>query len=43
MEKGKKDLQLSTFWRIAEALYVKPSELLLMIEKDLGEDFSFIE
>ena len=43
VEKGKKDIQLSTFWRIAEALYIKPSELLQLIEDDLGEDFSFID
>lgn len=43
VEKGKKDIQLSTFWRIAEALYIKPSELLAMVEKDLNDDFSFIE
>ena len=43
VERGKKDIQLSTFWRIAEALYIKPSVLLDLIEKDLGETFSFID
>ena len=42
MEKGHKDVQLSTFYRIAEALEVKPSELLADIEKSLGQ-FSFLE
>ncbi len=43
VEKGKKDIQLSTFWRIAEALFLKPSELLKLIEEDLGEDFFLID
>lgn len=43
VEKGKKDIQLSTFWRIAEGLYVKPSTLLQLVEKELGDNFSFID
>ena len=43
LENGKKDIQLSTFFRIAEALDIKPSKLLLDIEDILGDDFSFIE
>lgn len=43
MEKGRKDIQLSTFFRISEALAIKPSELLSEIEDILGKDFSFIE
>ena len=42
MEKGRKDVQLSTFYRIAEALEVKPSQLLAEIENVLGKDFSFL-
>ena len=43
IEKGEKDVNLSTFWRIAEAFDIKPSVLLSDMEKELGEDFSFIE
>ena len=43
VEKGKRDIQLSTFIKLAEALYLKPTELLSEIEKELGEDFSFLE
>lgn len=43
IEKGNRDVQLSTFWRVAEALNIAPSKLLKEIEKELGEDFSFIE
>lgn len=43
IEKGKRDVQLTTFFKLAEALYLKPSELLLEIQNELGEDFSFIE
>lgn len=43
MEKGRKDIQLSTFFRISEALEVKPSKLLSEIEDILGDNFSFIE
>ena len=43
IEKGQKDAQLTTFFRIAEALYIKPSELLSDIEKELGENFSMVE
>ena len=43
LEKGEKDIQLSTFWKIAEALELKPSILVAQIEKELGDEFSFIE
>lgn len=43
IEKGERDVQLSTFWRIAEALNMKPSELLQAIEYGLGDEFSFLE
>ena len=43
LEKGERDIQFSTFWRIAEALDVKPSELVKEIENQLGKNFSFIE
>ncbi|MBR6163354.1 helix-turn-helix transcriptional regulator [bacterium] len=43
LEKGIKDPQLSTLWRIAEGLDIKPSVLIKMIEDELGENFSFLE
>ena len=43
LEKGERDIQFSTFWRIAEGLDIKPSDLVKEIENQLGEDFSFIE
>lgn len=43
VEKGNKDLQLTTLWRIAEGLNIKPSELLKEIENTLDNNFSFIE
>ena len=43
LERGIKDPQLSTLWRIAEALDIKPHVLLKRIEDELGEDFSFLE
>lgn len=41
LEKGKKDIQFTTFYRIAEALDIKPSFLLSEIEQAIGADFSF--
>ncbi len=43
LENGIKDPQMSTFWRIAEGLDIKPHILIKMIEDELGEDFSFLE
>lgn len=43
VEKGNKDIQLTTLWRIAEGLNIKPSELLKEIESKLDKNFSFIE
>lgn len=43
IEYAKRDAQLSTLWKISEALDIKPSELLKIIESKLGEKFSFIE
>ena len=43
LERGKKDVQFTTFWRIAEALNVAPHKLLKDIEIELGAEFSFIE
>ena len=43
LENGIKDPQFSTFWRIAEGLDIKPHVLVMMIEDELGDDFSFLE
>lgn len=43
LENGIKDPQFSTLWRIAEGLEIKPHILVEMIEKELGDGFSFIE
>lgn len=43
VEKGTKDIQLSTFWRISEALEIQPEDLLKQIHEKLGSDFSFLE
>ena len=43
LENGIKDPQLSTLWRIAEGLDIKPHKLIEMVEDELGEKFSFLE
>lgn len=43
LENGIKDPQISTLWRISEGLNIKPSELIRLVENELGEDFSFLE
>lgn len=43
LEKGTKDPQLTTLWRIAEALDIPLSEIIQAIEKELPPNWSFIE
>ena len=43
LENGIKDPQLSTLWRIAEGLDIRPHILIKMVEDELGENFSFLE
>lgn len=43
LENGIKDPQISTLWRIAEGLDIKPHVLVKLVEKELGENFSFLE
>ncbi len=43
IEQAKRDAQITTLYRIAEALYIKPSQLLLEVEQELGDQFSFLE
>ena len=40
-EKGKLDPQLSTFCKIAEAFNIEPSDLMLMVKKELPKNFTF--
>ena len=42
-EKGKLDPQITTFFKIAEAFYLKPENLLQMIYKELPPNWSIIE
>ena len=43
IENGKVDCKLISFWKVAEGLGMKPSELLSIIEKELGDDFKLID
>ena len=43
IERGLKDPQLTTFFKIAEALNIKPYELLQEIETQLPKDFTLID
>ena len=43
LEKGIKDPQLSTLWRISEALDIPLETLIKEIKKRLGENFSLID
>lgn len=42
LERGLKDPQLTTVFKLAEALGVKASEFVKMIEKELPEGFTLI-
>ncbi len=42
-EKGIKDPQLSTLWRIAQGLNIPLSDIIKLLENELGEEFSLIE
>ena len=43
LEKGIKDPQLSTLWKVAEGLNIPLSKLIAEIEYQLPNNFSFIE
>jgi len=38
LESGQKNPKLDTIWKLAEALNIKPSQLIRMIEKAMEED-----
>lgn len=43
LERGIKDPQFSTLWRVAEALNMPLSKLIKEIEKKTGQNFTLIE
>lgn len=43
LEQAKKDPQFSTFWRVAEAINMKPEDLIVEIKKLLPKDFTLID
>lgn len=43
LEKGKKDPQYSTLWRVAEALGVSVEQISLEVSEILGDEFSITE
>lgn len=43
LESGIKDPQLSTLWRVSEALDIPIDKLLLEIRNKLGKDFTLID
>lgn len=43
LEKGEKDPQLSTLWRVCEALDIPLSSVILELENDLGDEFFLSE
>lgn len=43
IERGLKDPQLTTIFKLAEALEIKPHEFIKLIEEKLPSDFSMID
>lgn len=43
IENGLIHCKVITLWKIAEALGMKPSELIKILENELGEDFHLID
>ncbi len=43
LERGIKDPQLTTFWKVAEALNMPVENLIIEIKNQLGKDFSLID
>ena len=43
VEKGSIDVKFVTLWKIAEALHIKLSTLVGILEKELGADFQFYD
>ena len=43
IENGNVDCKFITFWKIAEALGMKPSEFVKLLEEKLGKNFKLID
>ncbi len=43
LEKGRRDPQLSTIWKIANAFDMKFSDFILLLEKELPQNFTLID
>lgn len=43
LENGKIEVKLVTLWKIAEALNIKPSDIVKSIEKNIDKEFKLIE
>lgn len=43
LERAIKDPQLTTIWKIAQALEIPLSQIITELENELGKDFSLIE
>lgn len=43
VENGHNDPKISTFWKVAEALGLKFSELAKMLEEEMGDDFKLVD
>ncbi len=43
IEKGNIDCKVITMWKIAEALDMNLSDLIKLIEEELGQDFNLID
>lgn len=43
LEKGKRDVQITTLWKLANALGMTFSEFIKEVESRLPEDFKLIE
>ena len=41
LERGDTDTQITTLWKLANAFNINFSELAMLIEKELPEDFNF--
>lgn len=43
VEKGSIDVKFVTLWKISEALHIKLSSLVVLIESELGDNFRFYD
>ncbi len=43
IEHGVTNCKFVTFWKIAEALGIKPSEFVKILEEELGDNFTLID